>query len=60
MLHDPSLLDFCSREQFASAEKPCLLLSPPYRQPFHQPVQLQSRRLPPVEDRLDDIWRQQR
>ena len=30
------------------------------RKPFQQIIQLQLRRLPPIEDRLDDVRREQR
>ena len=33
---------------------------PPHRKPFHQDIQPQSRRLPPIDDRLDNVRRQQR
>jgi hypothetical protein len=33
-------------------------LYPIPRKPYHQLIQLQLRQLPPIEDRLDDLWRQ--
>ena len=42
------------------SQEPLSLLPPPHRKRAHQHRQRHLRRLPPVENRLDDIGRQQR